>query len=1135
MLDSVLVEHVMGIHRQRQSGVLNVSGALTTMRFAFQNGDPVAIDFGRAKDLLLADTLLAYHRLNETQHTEAIAHFGAGLGSILQFVTSRRYATPQEVALATQGMVEDTLCQCFSTGQLTITFAEGEGTETFEFAKQAMRLKIPADLLLRTTSARVAENLSLSEEFGDFTGIYALTETVVESAALTDAEKRVLNVVDGRANLREIAVAARDSDLNVARIVRALANKKIIKRHQSTTKFINSNTTVSLPPNTVPATATASAATAGAATAGQRGPAPVLENFTPYRTVEQPQGGGRATTYVLSAVLLTMFGVGALVLRSMEHQKEIREATERFAEMLQRNDWTGALAQIETARVKAGADLEALQRVAQLEKLVNDSVATEAKAIRKLMAVGDYPTARSRWSHLPPGNPTDLLRIEIDNSQASFEERRRTVAVEIQKLLADNQVEEALKILKDDSRGPRLLELGVRELEQWQTGLVDSVQGVTTPLWRRLELVALVRRSQPGPRLVKMIETAEMAIAERQAQIKSKLPLLAVRISSGTEMLGLLAEIDRLRSEAAKLPVESELTALRSEIETVKATTDEFMDKVVIAVRGIDNPERLAAALALSENLVPTGSIPPDNLIGLLATVVRDVVDSAKLEGADNQAKAVQSIIAGHTLPPALANALGVRIEQLNNLEKTAASLLENARTLAREGDLTAAQTLLKSILAREDLRATPSRALVDPELVALEVKIARRKELERQLKEVITRGDLGAGTALAREMGLRYLPLAIDSLPTGAEVWREGTQLGVTPLVLEMAAADRVDQTFELRVPGYQSRQVTGAMAEAGWRILVPLERQPAVNTSLKGPVTNQPAIVQDTLVTADRGYLRQLDGKGNLVTIAFADATVDLPIYAPASLADQSVVLTTRNRVGLKITGPTVERFPLAAGSDFPFVSYQSQLIVDRHYLVVAALDGKLQALDVQDPRTRWAGPGGAPFATAPVLAGDRFRTVRKDGTLEELTADDGQVSISRALGAEVVGAWADTNAPQGCLAGCTVSESWTWDGSVIQRESLPIPIQAAAPGIIISQTNRLWVGKAGKWTEVRRLDASATQPPMVWGEHQVVVHGKTVEVIGHRGFTVTFTAEVLAPVVWKDRLVLVAQDGTVRMYDE
>ena len=1132
MLDSVLVEHVMGIHRQKLSGVLSVTGAITTMCFAFQNGDPVAIDFGRAKDLLLVDTLLAYHRLNDTQRDEAIAHFSAGLGSILQFVTTRRYASPQEVALATQAMVEDSLCQCFSIGQLTITFAKGAGTEKFDFAKQAMRLKISADLLLRTTSARVAENLSLREEFGDFTWVFALNETLVESAALTDAEKRVLNAVDGRANLFDISVAVRDSTLNVARIVRALANKKIIKRLHGTSNLVNPNSRVTLPSNAVPALQ-GSASPSGMT--GPRGSAPVLENFTPYRTAKEAQGSSRASTYVLGAVLLAMFGVGALVLRSLAQQKEIREATERFTELLQRNDWVGALAQIETARSKAGTDLEAQQWVNFLQKQVNDAVAAESTAIRKLMESTEFTLARSRCSHLPPGSQTDLLRIEINKAETSFEERCKTVAAEVKVLLAAGKLEAALKILRDDSQGRRLLELANKELELWQIGLVDSLQGGPTPLWRRVEMAAQVRQSQPSLRLVKLIEAGEAAVVERQAQIKAQIPQLAARIADGTEMLGLLAELDRLRAEVVKMPLEPELAALRVQIESVKATTDEFLNQVVLAVRTIDNQERLTAALALSNTLVTPDSIPSDNLNSLLATVVREVVSSTKLENADSQAQAIQGIIAGHILPPVLVSALGFRVEQLTNQEKIAQGMLERAQTLTREGDLTAAMAQLKSVLDREDLRATVARTQADLELVVLEAKITRRKALEHQLKEIITRGDLGAGTALAREMGLRYLPLAIDSLPSGAEVWKDGVQLGVTPLVLEMAAADRVDQTFELRVPGYQFRQVTGGMAEAGWRLLVPLERQPAVSATLNGPVTSQPVILNDTLVAADRANLRQLDAQGNLRTVAFADAAVDMPIYAPASLAGKSLVLTTRNRVGLKIAGEAAERFPLAAGSDFPFVSYQSQLIVDRHFVVVASLEGQLQALDVRDPRSRWSGPEGAAFAASPILVGDRFRSVRNDGTLEELNADDGRVSITRALGAEVVGAWAGTGDQLGSLVGCTPNESWSWDGTEIQRDSLPMPIQAAAAGVIISQTNRLWIGKGASWTEIRRLDAPATQRPLVWGEHQVVVHGKSVEVIGRRGFTATFPTEVLAPVIWKDRLVLVAQDGTVRMYDE
>ena len=63
MLNSILVEQFGSIHRQSKSGVLTVVSPDLRLRFCFENGDPVALDFCTDKDVVLANTLLNFHKI----------------------------------------------------------------------------------------------------------------------------------------------------------------------------------------------------------------------------------------------------------------------------------------------------------------------------------------------------------------------------------------------------------------------------------------------------------------------------------------------------------------------------------------------------------------------------------------------------------------------------------------------------------------------------------------------------------------------------------------------------------------------------------------------------------------------------------------------------------------------------------------------------------------------------------------------------------------------------------------------------------------------------------------------------------------------------------------------------------------
>jgi hypothetical protein len=330
MLNSILIEQFAAIHRQRQTGVLTVAGSDYRLRFCMQGGDPVAMDFGADKKLVLAATLLEFHKIDPELHQKMVESHQSGQGTVTEIIRREQVVADDEIKQVTQAMVEVFLCRCFGTPHQELNFDESDNLDSFDFDTTAVRLRIDTGVLLKTVTTRVAEIEKVMAEVNGGAAVYALAESS-DSAQLSESEKEVLYFVDGRKTVEEIAVAFRESTLNMARRISALAAKGVIQ-----------HATVTAGPTTVERIKKTMATL----------PPVQVSSIMMSPELPPPRRSNLALVVVGSVVLVVMIVVGILVLRGSGQQEAFKQIAEQIESELAQSRWNMVIAKLEEAKTK---------------------------------------------------------------------------------------------------------------------------------------------------------------------------------------------------------------------------------------------------------------------------------------------------------------------------------------------------------------------------------------------------------------------------------------------------------------------------------------------------------------------------------------------------------------------------------------------------------------------------------------------------------------------------------------------------------------------------------------------------------------------------------------------------------------
>ncbi|MBN8524643.1 MAG: hypothetical protein J0M02_04830 [Planctomycetes bacterium] len=1130
-LDSHLVERFHALHRQRLSGLLQTAGDGFALGICLVDGEPVAIDLGEDLERLFANACRVYHKLDDAGLAELEAALAGG-AKARDYLVQRQLVSEAEADQVAQAVVEDALTRAFRGPCTTVEFKQGVSPEQLPVGRSALKMRIGVEALIRTCDQRVSEHQAVEREIGGWDSVFALNEAEHSAGQLGEYEKMVLNFVDGRATVEQIAELCRDSSLNLGRVLRSLLSKQVISRvDQHKTSGVRPAIGAA-PSGQHKALRTGSGTVQPAAQPEQAAaPARQLREMEVYRA--PPQSGNRPIVLVgLIALLAISLGVAFLVIQYNGKQQRMREDEAEIARLLGSRQWQDARSAIGRLRQAAGNDLTAIRTVDGLGTQVESAITAERAAIISLIETEDFPAARTRIASLP--DEGDLQR-RLREAEAEARLSAGALADEIRARLTNGDIAGALAAV-DDATGVRAAD-AAKALVLWRNDTLVIARSQTHPLHVRIAAIARLRQARPDAAMQGQLAQLEQDLQGQLKSLMDRLSRIEAVASSGawaqakSELEGL-----RIGDSGSGTPLEARAAQAAA---VIKRVSEELGAATDVALRSLseDAPvDGLTAARERLQTLLRTypqasGREALERVAGALAACAAGGGRAAAERALEATSLAQQ---ASATEDADLIAALQARAQRIGAIEAQARISLVDAQRMGRSGDWQGAVAALKDIIAQPAWRATAVRREAEIELEAAQAQAARRLQLKQDLRMAMTKGDLAACEGIAREIGLAYLPVVVSSQPEAAEVvGADGKVLGSTPLILDVSADERVDLSLTLRKPGYKDAMLSGAQAEGGWRLTARLERSAILALDLPHPLTVRPGVAAGRLWLGDRSRIVSLerpDANAVRSTLVGAAAALSEPVFAPVSSVDDSLLLATREGLALRVGRDAMERLPLPAASDHAILAHHSQLVIGRNLLIVAANEGRIIAVQSGSVAPVWQTPAGAPLVGEMRMVGEDILFARADGTLERVRAEDGRSEGARQLGQPVISVWAT---PDG-IAGLSDSSTWAWTGGEVVMEALPERAIGGGPDVMVGVFGKIWLrGQAG-WQEMGRLDPRP-QPgqslhALAWVGQAVVAHGPRLSVFGSTPFRVDAGSDLLPPTVWDGALVAASLEGKV-----
>ena len=1127
MLNSALVEQFASIHRQKKSGVLTVVGTESRLRFCFQDGDPIGVDFCADKDLVFANTLLEFHKIGADLHQILVESRRLGKGSVVDMARRQQVVNEEEIAQVTRATVEDSLVRCFSGTHQEATFDDNDGQETFDFDTSAVRLRIGTPILLSTVQARVAEIEKIRREAGGGDSVFTLSEGESGSIQLSELEKHVLNFIDGHKTIEDIAVAFRESTANMARLLHGMAGKEVIRRmvsQGSRAKHAVAATTVEVAdPNPEQEPSLRSGGDS------QIAPGPVYVSRAPERS-------NRALVVMLGIGLILVAGVWVLVRIGQARSAALDTATSALAENIAAGRWNDAVGQIEQARSSAGSDLEAENRVKVLDQRLATALDVEIKLLSRLLDEQDFAKARVRLDRLPVSERVLELSRRLTAGEEGFRKRADELTAEVGKLLTAGNIAQALQLV---ARNPgRDGQEASAYLERWRLLSLERAGSASLPLNQRVALINQILAANPTDHQREQAQRIRGDFARIQQRTVELLKQLRKQAEQGAyaEVQG---ELERLRiveqvrgTDLAKGA--EEIVAL---VERARAELARLKGQAEALIRdGDDAKAMIAYADQVQKALVSWPLASNAAELKASAQLLTEISGLVSERNVSEEATSFDAWLQERQPGAEVARLITERAVRLRALETTAQEALDVIRAYIRQNEWELAQRGLNELIARPQWRRTAAHAAAKRDLAESDNLRAQQQAWQEDLRAALLRGDSAAGYQIAQKMGLKYLPLVIRSEPSGGEVWRDGAKIGTTPLILDIPAGERGSLALEIRRQGFSIKPLSGADAEGGWLLQSHLERVSSARFDLNMTITARPVALGGKVWLASRQMAAVVAPGAKPERFEFGAGSADLggqPMYAAPAAVDGSTYLGTREGLAICVTGTgtgaKIERISLVGRTDLPLAAAASQLVSGRRMLLVAGIDGVLYGSDERNPAVSWKGPTGEPFAGAPVVRGERVWTVRRSGRIEVLHVDDGQLLAHHDVGGPVLAAWIAGEA----IVGLTRTTHWTFTGTEPQLKALPQEASSGGEGIFLTPDNHAWIAEGTEWKDLGRFDGRVTGEPIAWNHHAVLPQGTTLVVVGPQGFRLTGAAEFLPPTRLGDQLAVATLSGQVTFY--
>jgi hypothetical protein len=1119
MLNSILVEQFGGIHRQKKSGVLTVVGTGYRLRFCLENGDPVGLDFCTDKDLLLAQTLLDFHKIGPEVYQMAVESRRLGKGTVSELVRRQQVVSEDEISQVTRAMVEDTLVRCFGSVHQELVFDERDDASTFDFDNSAIRLRIGTEVLLNTVQTRVAEIDRVMLEIGGPDAVFALSENETGSVPLTELEKHVLNFIDGRKTVDDIAVAFRESTLNMSRLLYGMVSKGVIKRTSGGGGVSRLRSAIQ--------------PVAGDQTAQPTVSLQPLMDFVPHHA-DAPAPRNRLVMAMLVAALLLVSAVGWLVIDANRRSGALDSAEQALVDNLTAGRWAEAIAQVDQARADAGNDLAAIQRVESLHKRLEEAVVNETALITGLMEKQDYASARERLDRLPPDRQPAELRTQLSSSEQNLSSKSEALVTQVARMLDAGNAAQAMRLINGANR--REGEAAADYLARWRLSSLERAGSATLPLSQRTALVNQIMATDPTPHQRDQIARIRNDFTRLQQRTAEQIQQLRKQAEQGA-----FAEVE-LEWERLRLGDQLRGTPLAGEANELK----KLIDQAVSELRGleedglklIENSDDAKAMGSFANRVQQALGKWPQASNGeslrMTGQLLNELSGLASERNSNDEATTIDSWLQDRQPGPAITALVKRRSQRLRDVETAAGEALETARVFARQNNWEGNERLLKELLARPEWKRTAARITAQRDLDSIDTLRGQQQAWQEELRQAMLRGETDRCLAIAQKMGLRYLPLVIHSHPAGAEVLRDGVSIGTTPVILDIPAGERAALSVVVQKTGFDSVNASGATAEGGWFLPVRLQRSSTGHERLNLTLTARPTTIGGRLWVASRQGAVSLAPGARSERFAFENpGTGDIvgqPLYAAPYGTSDGVWYPTREGIAIRIGKAGIERLPIAGRTDHALAAYTSELIVGRRFIILAGLDGALHASDDRNPLASWHGSAGAAFVGAPFIHDDRVLAARNDGRIDVHLPDDGKLVVRHQLDGEILSTWQERDGLH-CL---TRTTHWVVAGNAApQRSPLPQEARSAGREVFITPDNHAWILTGGSWRDVGRFEGKVSATPLAWAGHAVLPLGSHLKVLGAMGFGLSSASEFLAPELFGEQLAVVTLEGEVRFF--
>ena len=1143
MLNQALVTELQAIGAEQRNGSLVISLGSRRVRFGFEHGELVLLDLGEEKEVAMARKLLDYHKIGPEIHRHAVNTARATGASIIDTLRRQQLVAENEIDLVAQSMVEDLLALVFSLTHADLTFTD-EGAGTYNLDRQAVRLRIDVESLLAGVQARLDEEDAIVAAVGGFSAVFATTDAA-PNEDLDEFELHLMNLIDGKKSIENLAVSFRDSDINMARSLAVLLRKGAVVRVSTTSERRAAGSSVnrggSDPSGThrvnSPSTLAAPAAEAGVA------PASAAEPFQVYRPTTKTSGNLGARV-ALGAVFIVVVTIGWVVVKYGQAKARVDSQIAAVESNIIGRKWDEARIGIDATTKEYGGDLAIKRRIDDLQVRLNAAIENDAKAVADAIAKRDLTSAERTLSMMPPNDArTITMGQQLAVAKQAFGEDRERLDRVVRDHLEAGHPDKAFAIA--EAEGEAMQRALLESIDRWRLTTIEQAGLANQPMGRRQQLINTVLQAKPSDAQMTRIKTLQEELLRFQSRREEQLAQVQTMINNGdwVEALGVF-ESQRLLDQIPGSKIDGEARATQARIGAVKAQLEGLVPLVRAGVTDAVDLKSLARnAEALQKALTDFPRASNRAELVKLADLLAALQPVLGAQSTEDEMTGLQKLAAS-TDDTAIAKAITARIATLRRAQDEAAAALERARQMIRDGQWDEGLTAMERIGSATDWSRTSAGRQVAEVIAQTKLDREKHQALEEKFRAALTAGDINTAFSLARELGRPYLPVLVESTPMGAAILRDGKSIGSTPLILEISAAERVDIELVIQLDGYTPATLKGAEAVGGWRLAVDLERKPAASVAIGELITSQPGSDGQALWLANSRMVARIASDGSLTTVGYGskagatgpareeNAALDKPVYAAPAQIDGAMLLSTRDGFVLRIeAGSRSSRLAVNEASDFAPAVYRSQVILDRQFLILAGTDGSLVASDPNDRQAGWRTPVGAAFISTPVIQGDLVLAARRDGTLIACQIDRGEIFAQVSVGPEILAVWPH----EGGLRGLTRTRQFTWMGrGEPTLVVLPREIVGGNQGVLVTKDRQVLIDRNNEWQLLGSMSGRLSGVPVRWGDRAVIPEGGTLEVLGIGGFRLSTAAAYLNPVVVGDRLAVATADGQILFYD-